>query len=108
MPNDEFIVEDSRQMNSKREFYIRKTSNSNSKQRMRNKGNKSPSDFTNVGAKSVVSMFTSHSGKTTFSAPALNGNEDSVSVDNYEGNSPSQRYKNHDVLRRALHSKKQG
>ena len=70
-----------RQMNSKREFQIRKTSNSNSKRRQangRNKGNKSPSDFTNVGGKSVVSMFTSHSGKTTFSAP-VHGNEESVS-----------------------------
>lgn len=102
---DEQLVEDSRQMNSRREFQIRK--NSNSKQRMRNKGNKSPSDFTNVGAKSVVSMFTSHSGKTTFSAPAFNGNEDSVSVDHQEGSySPSNRYKNQDLLRRALHGKK--
>lgn len=70
---------------------------------MRNRGNKSPSDFTNVGAKSVVSMFTSHSGKTTFSAPAFNGNEDSVSVDHHEGNSTSHRFKNQDLLRRALH-----
>ena len=91
-------------MNSKREFQIRK--NSNSKQRMRNKGNKSPSDFTNVGAKSVVSMFTSNSGKTTFSAPAFNGNEDSLSVDHNEGNSPSHRIRNQDLLKRALHGKR--
>jgi hypothetical protein len=73
---------DSRQMNSKREFQIRKSSKSKLRADRGRKGNKSPSEFTYVGAKSVVSMFTTHSGKSTFSAPAMHGGEDSASESN--------------------------
>lgn len=82
--NAPLVEGDSRQLNSRRQFQIRKTSsNSHSKRRgaAGNKGEKkgpmkSPSDFTNVGAKSVVSMFTTHSGKTNQSAPVYGGGSD--------------------------------
>lgn len=87
-PSIEKSETDSRQQNSRREFKIRQTSNSNSKRRGGKKGNKSPSELTNIGGKSVISMFTSNSGKTTFSAPVNNGMEDSASAagDNDTGN----------------------
>ena len=65
--------EDTRNMNSRRQFQIRNTSSQSKKrggaQVRRNGALKSPSDFTNVGAKSVISLFTTNSGKTNFSAP---------------------------------------
>lgn len=89
--NERSSVEDSRQLNSRREFQIRKTSNSGSKRRpggKKNGGQKSPSEFTNVGAKSVVSIFTSQSGKTNHSAPVL-GNEETSSQEGGRSSSPS-------------------
>jgi hypothetical protein len=65
--------QDTRQQNSRREFQIRRSSNSNSKRGGKKGPRKSPSEFTNVGAKSVVSMFTTQTGKTTMSAPPLQG-----------------------------------
>ena len=59
------MVEANRTQNSKREFKISKTKKN---KKNGSRGLKSPSDFTNV-AKSVVSMFSTHSGKTTQSAP---------------------------------------
>ena len=47
----------------------------------RNGALKSPSDFTNIGAKSVVSLFTTNSGKTNLSAPVGNDNGESSSMD---------------------------
>ena len=69
-------IEDNRNLNSRRQFQIRNTSSQSKKrggaQVRRNGALKSPSDFTNVGAKSVVSLFTTKSGKTNLSAPVGN------------------------------------
>jgi hypothetical protein len=69
-------IEDNRNLNSRRQFQIRNTSSQSKKrggaQVRRNGALKSPSDFTNVGAKSVVSLFTTNSGKTNLSAPVGN------------------------------------
>ena len=51
----------------------------------RNGALKSPSDFTNVGAKSVISLFTTNSGKTNLSAPVGLDNDESSSMDGHEG-----------------------
>lgn len=58
-------ISETRHRNSQREFNIRRSNKSKTK----NKPLKSPSDFTNVGAKSVVSMFSGKSAKTNNSAP---------------------------------------
>jgi len=79
-------IEDHRAMNSRRQFQIRNTS-SNSKRRGGGAGNrrngplKSPSDFTNVGGKSVISLFTANSGKTNQSAPVCANEETASSID---------------------------
>jgi hypothetical protein len=69
-------IEDNRNLNSRRQFQIRNTSSQSKKrggaQVRRNGALKSPSDFTNVGAKSVISLFTTNSGKTNLSAPVGN------------------------------------
>eukprot|EP00347_Sterkiella_histriomuscorum_P001309 403372529 len=62
-------IEEARQLNSKRQFQIKK-----SKSRSKDKAMKSPSDFTNVGGKSVVSLFSHQSGKTNHSAPLGDSN----------------------------------
>jgi len=56
-----------RNQNSKRQFKIR-SKKKKEKGGKRGKPLKSPSDFTQ-GGKSTVSMFTTHTGKTNYSAP---------------------------------------
>ncbi len=85
--NPSHAVEDNRALNSRRQFQIRNTS-SNSKRRGGNRRNgplKSPSDFTNVGGKSVISLFTTNSGKTNQSAP-VGAHEENSSTDGGDGN----------------------
>jgi hypothetical protein len=88
------IVEENRALNSRRQFQIRNTS-SNSKRRGGNRRNgplKSPSDFTNVGGKSVISLFTTNSGKTNQSAPVgaheENSSTDGADINGVHGSSP--------------------
>lgn len=79
-------IEDNRALNSRRQFQIRNTS-SQSKRRGGNRRNgplKSPSDFTNVGGKSVISLFTTNSGKTNQSAP-VGAHEENSSNDGGDG-----------------------
>ena len=89
-------IEENRALNSRRQFQIRNTS-SNSKRRGGNRRNgplKSPSDFTNVGGKSVISLFTTNSGKTNQSAPVgaheENSSTDGCDVNGANGSSPLQ------------------
>jgi hypothetical protein len=58
-------VSEARHRNSQRDFNIRRSNKSKNK----NKPLKSPSDMTNVGAKSCISMFSGKSAKTNNSAP---------------------------------------
>jgi hypothetical protein len=58
-------VSEARHRNSQRDFNIRRSNKSKNK----HKPLKSPGDFTNVGAKSCVSMFSGKSAKTYNSAP---------------------------------------
>jgi hypothetical protein len=83
-------IDDNRALNSRRQFQIRNTS-SNSKRRGGNRRNgalKSPSDFTNVGGKSVISLFTTNSGKTNQSAP-VGAHEENSSTDGAENHGPN-------------------
>ena len=59
-------IDEVRKLNSRRQFKIKK-GGKNSKSK--DKTLKSPSDFTNVGGKSVVSLISTQSGKTNHSAP---------------------------------------
>ncbi len=81
-------IEENRQLHSRRQFQIRNSSHS--KRRGGGAGNrrngplKSPSDLTNIGGKSVISLFTTNSGKTNQSAPVYhdsNGNGETSSQD---------------------------
>ena len=83
-------IDDNRALNSRRQFQIRNTS-SNSKRRGGNRRNgalKSPSDFTNVGGKSVISLFTTNSGKTNQSAP-VGAHEENSSTDGADNHGPN-------------------